>query len=375
MPDPKSPITEPKNMIIRLSKKLLASDFLFFQIIGASLKRWWLMLILAIVAFSPLYSCYISPRNYICAENQWYQFFVLLLVVWLSISVCNTLTDVFSLRKKEAGITWCQIAILLAIGCLIVGFLFIFDITDKSVNTAAFGIVASLVAWIFQDAIRGVVSFIHLRMNHLLQIDDMIKVPKYDVYGKVTRVTLTTVTIYNLDTTTSAIPTSVLLSEHFTNMQKMIEGKTFGRKMSLSFIMETGSFYALSKKDVIKFRANERITQYIPQENIHDDIPNAQLYRKYLFHWLMNNQHVSQHPLLVVSWQKHTEAGMILQITGFIIDNNISAFEYQKSLIIEHVIQSVSWFGLRLYQTPSSFDSSSSTVYLSDKPLNDKLED
>ena len=365
---------------------MLASDRWYIQFFGALTKHWGLGLsMLGLIVLIPIFRNYkeavygtlahISHIFYFIPHNQWYRFFLLSLLIWIVMYALNTLTTIFSLQKKETNITLCQIFILLAIGIWIVGILLIFNITDKTINTAAFGIAASLLAWIFQDAIRGVVAFIHLRMNHLLQIDDWIKVPKYDINGKIRRVTLTTVTIYNWDTTTSAIPTSILLSEHFVNLQKMADGKTYGRKISKSFIMDTGSFYELSQKDADRFRTDNRITSCLPLKEIHDEMTNAQLYRQYLFHWLMNNKHVSRVPYLTVSWQNHTENGLTLQLTGFINDSNAAAFEWQQSLIVEHVIQSVEWFDLRLYQTPSSFDTSSSTVYISDKPITKRAED
>ena len=279
------------------------------------------------------------------------------------------MTEIFNLRRKEAGITWCQIAMLIAFGCWIIGVVLIFDITDKNINAAAFGIAGSLLAWIFQDSIRGVVAFILLRFNHLLQIDDWIKVPNYNVNGKVVRVTLTNVTVYNWDTTTSTIPTSALLSGHFINMQKMAEGKTYGRRMDLSFIMDTSSFYSLSQTDADNLKANNCVTMFLPGDEIRESMTNAQLFRQYLFHWLMKNPHISQQPTLIVRWQNHTENGMIIQMLAFIKDTNMSAFEWQQSLIVEHVIQSLKWFGLRLYQSPSSYDSKSSTIYISENPL------
>ena len=350
-------------MSAEYSKKCLASERLGIQILGALIKWWWLTLPLLIALASLLYGS-------VATKNQWCQFAVLLIALWLTISVCSTLTDVFSLRKKETGITWCQIAILLAIGGFIVGILIIFNITGKAINTVAFGISGSLLAWIFQDPIRGATAFIHLRLNHLLQIDDWIEVPKYGVDGKVTHVTLTTVTIYNWDTTTSAIPTCVLLADHFINMQKMADGKTYGRRTTLSFIIDTSSFHALSQKDVDRLKTNTRITRYLPQEEIHEDMTNAQLYRQYLFHWLMNNKHVSQHPCLMVNWQKHTEDGMTLQLYGYITDSDMVAFEWQQSLITEHVIESVKWFDLSLYQRPSSLN----TIYISDQPVSKRAE-
>ncbi len=366
--------------MINFGKKMLASDRWFIQFCGALAKRWGLgLFMLGLIALIPLFRnnkeivyavlASISRILDFIPHNQWYRFFLLSLLILIVMYALNTLTTIFSLQKKETRITWCQIFILLAIGGWILGFLLIFNITDKTINTAAFGIAASLLAWIFQDAIRGVVAFIHLRVNNLLQIDDWIKVPKYGINGKIRRVTLTTVTVYNWDTTTSAIPTSILLSEHFVNLQKMAEGKTHGRLFSKSFIMDTGSFYELSQKDADRLITDNRIISCIPLEEIHDEMTNAELYRQYLFHWLMKNKHVSRVPYLTVSWQNHTENGLALQLTGLIKDSNAAAFEWQQSLIVEHVIQSVQWFGLRLYQTPSSFDTSSSTIYISKKPI------
>ena len=58
------------------------------------------------------------------------------------------------------------------------------------------------------------------------------------------------------------------------------------------------------------------------------------------------------------------DSGMPLQVYAFIVDSNLAAFEWQQSQIIEHIIKSMDWFGLRLYQSPSAFDVSNSNIYL-----------
>jgi miniconductance mechanosensitive channel len=234
--------------------------------------------------------------------------------------------------------------------------------------TAALGIVGTLLAWIFQDTIKGVVAFIHLRFNNLLCIEDWIQIPKYNVDGEVKRVTLTTVTIYNWDTTTSSIPTSVLHTDHFVNLKKMLEGKTYGRRMIKTFILDTGLFHTISKEEATRLQQSDDIVRYLPKEMINEGVTNAHLYRLYLFHWLMNHPHVSQHPNLIVRWMEQTESGMHLQVYAFITDSRLAAFEWQQSSIIEHIMKSLEWFGLRLFQIPSSYDASSSTIYISDKP-------
>ena len=82
----------------------------------------------------------------------------------------------------------------------------------------------------------------------------------------------------------------------------------------------------------------------------------------------MNHPHVSQLPRLIVRWMEQKECGMPLQVYAFITDSSLPAFEWQQSQIIEHIIESMKWFGLRLYQSPSAYDVSNSNIFLSDKP-------
>lgn len=288
--------------------------------------------------------------------ESWFQLLALTLVLFLTISVCNKLTDIFILRKKESGITWCQITILIAVILWIIGFLLIFNIQKDSRYFLAIGIVGTMLGWVFQDTLKGVVAFLHVRLNHLLSIDDWIQVPKYNVDGEVKRITLTTVTVYNWDTTTSSIPTSVLHSDHFVNLQKMSDGKTYGRLMEKTFIIDTSRIRPLSKDEAERLKHKEEMRHLVPEEEIKEGVLNAHLFRHYVYHWMMNNPHVSQLPRLVVRWMEQKETGLPLQVYAFILDTSVTAFEWQQSQIIEHIVESLDWFGLRLYQKPSSYD-------------------
>lgn len=339
----------------KISKKHLASESLGSQIWGALLKRWWLITVLLAMVLVPLLVPKANGDANMLFHQTWYLLLLLTLLVWLAISVCNTLTNIFNLRKKEAGITWCQILILGALIAWLFGFLVILNIQKDSRYYLAIGIAGSALAWVFQDTIKGVVAFIHLRQHHLLCIDDWIKVPKFNVDGEVKRVTLTTVTVCNWDTTTSSIPTSALHADSFTNLQKMREGKTYGRQMINSFILDTSRFHALSSKEVERLkqlRQTSEALQCLPEEEIKEGVLNASLYRSYLFHWLMNHPYVSQYPFLVVQWLEQQESGMPLQVQAFLTEGRIASFEWQQSQILEHVMVSLGWFGLQMYQRP-----------------------
>lgn len=346
-----------------MRNKYLASESLFKQILGTLFEHWitsWSFVILILFPSFLWLTDYGKTSTIIW--NSWYQLAVLTLAALITISSCRTLTNVFSLRKKETAITWCQILILIAIGFWLVGFVIIFNMNNHPKYAAALGIIGTMIAWIFQDTIKGVAAFIHLRLNDQLCIGDWIQVPKNKVDGIVTSVSLTNVNIYNWDTTISIIPTSMLFSDHFINLQQMRQGKTYGRRMFKSFILNTSWFHTLSAEEVENIRQKEEIVQYLPQEEINEGMINAQLFRLYLFHWLMNHPYISQQPNLIVRWLEQVECGLPLQVYAFITESSLASFELQQSQIIEHIIKSLNWFGLRLYQTSASYDVNETNV-------------
>lgn len=363
----------------RLSKKWLSSDSGFTQVLGAMILkgRWGLTLLLLVMvalsllslhnwqnaAFLSASSCLTSIYGFISTalRSSWYWLVFLTLLMFLVIGVCNTMTNIYSLRKNETGITWCQILILIFVGIWLIGLLCIIKIQKESGYFIIFGVLGTLMTWIFQDTIKGVVAFVHLRLNHLLYIDDWIQVPKLNVDGEVKRITLTTVTLYNWDTTTSSIPTSVLHNDHFINLQRMTDGKTYGRQMLKTFILDTGGFHPLTAEEIESLKQKKEVKAYLLDEDFKVGELNAHLFRLYVFHWLMNHPYVSQEPRLVVRWLEQKETGLPLQIYGFIMEGGVLAYEWQQSQIIEHIVEALNWFGLQLYQRPSSHDVSNLT--------------
>lgn len=363
----------------RLSKKWLSSDRGCTQVMGAMILkgRWGLTLLLLVMvalsllslhnwqnaAFLSASSCLTSIYGFISTalRSSWYWLVLLTLLMILVIGVCNTMTNIYSLRKNETGITWCQILILIFVGIWLIGLLCIIKIQKESGYFIIFGVLGTLMTWIFQDTIKGVVAFVHLRLNHLLYIDDWIQVPKLNVDGEVKRITLTTVTIYNWDTTTSSIPTSVLHNDHFINLQRMTDGKTYGRQMLKTFILDTGGFHPLTAEEIESLKQKKEVKAYLLDEDFKVGELNAHLFRLYVFHWLMNHPYVSQEPRLVVRWLEQKETGLPLQIYGFIMEGGVLAYEWQQSQIIEHIVEALDWFGLQLYQSPSSHDVSNLT--------------
>lgn len=366
------------NVLKKLSKKNLASDRLWRQIFGTLIlwrPKYFGAFIILVIPLSIGVTFILTPNVPLLSDKfvTFLQFLGLNLAIWLTIKVCRRLLEVYNLKKDGNSITLCYVTILFAIGLWIISFVFIFKIESNGSIATILGVIGSLLTWIFQDKIKGVVTFFHLRLHHLLNIDDWLIVDKLGVDGEVKKITLTSVIVYNWDTTTSTIPINALQTEHFINLKSMMDGKTYGRRMLQTFILDTGWFRVLSDDEIKQIKSKiktpdlsnrESVSMNLFSEEIQKGMLNAQLYRLYIYHWLMNHQHISQQPRLIVRWMGQKDGGMPLQVYAFITDSTFAQFEWQQSQIIEHIIKSLDWFGLRLYQSPSAFDVSNSNIYL-----------
>ena len=283
-----------------LYQKLISSHSTWAKVTGAVLKKGWLLIPLAAsVALTALN----IPEGW---QRVW-GFVSLSLFAAIMISACNTLTDIFTLLRRESHITRCQIWILIAIGIWLVGAIVILDIQKDSKYGLVFGLVGSVLAWIFQDKIKGAAAFLHIRSHKLIKIGDWIQLPGKGVDGEVKKVTLTTVTLCNWDTTTSTIPISALQQDHFINLQNMAEGKTYGRQMVKNFILDTSCVRPLTEEEAARLRAGEA-GRYIPASQIQAGVLNARLFREYVHHYLMAPS-VPPRPLAGPEGQRHGAPG------------------------------------------------------------------
>lgn len=354
-----------------LSSNLLASTNWFKQVIGAifssKLVIAFTLSIIAILIYLP----FADKDHRTC-----YVFAATTLLVYIVRHIVKILNPIYCLRKIEHRITWSQIWLLLSLGLWMLSLLYVVHPKKDSIESISVTAIGILLGWIFQDTIKSVVAFFYLRANNLLKIDDWITVPDRDIDGMVKTITLTTVTLTNWDTTTSSFPTYILHSGHFKNYQNMIEGKTEGRQMLKTFIVDSGWIHSTSNDELEKLKQilseKDDSMEYFISHEAHAGMLNIQLYRQYLYHWLMRHPHISQSPRLIVRWLEQTPEGMPLQIYAFITDSSLTPFEWQQSLIMEHAIEALAWFNLQLYQSASGYDASNSNIYLTQEPANYK---
>lgn len=351
------------NKYTSLSSNWLSSEKWYVQVCGALVLSFKTLMTLIIIIALVIIGCYkMHPR---CCDIM-----IATIVLSLVICVVRTLNTIYCISKKESRITICQIALLVSFGLWLIVVISRIDYEKFPNFSIALPIFSAVLSWIFQDTIKSVVAFFHLRANDLLHIDDWIEVKSQGIDGIVKKVSLTTVTIENWDTTTSAFPVNILHSTHFMNKQKMMDGKTNGRQMLKSFIIDTGWIHTISEEELSRIKIiiagldgeKKDFFEHFIENNAKAGVLNIELFRRYIYHWLMHHPHVSHAPRLIVRWMEQIPEGLPLQIYAFITDSYLAPFEWQQSQIIEHVIEAMAWFNLQLYQSASGYDASNSNI-------------
>lgn len=361
-----------------LSHKCMSGKSYMLQIIGAvsksklSILSTFAMLFITLLLI-PKIETRVSSHNFSSPDGVIYKTGVIAvscILFGIATYVITNLNKLYSLRKQEMRITISQIILLAIFGICLISIVFALGIKKDDNSFIIISTFGAVLGWIFQDTIKSIAAFFYLRANGLLKIGDWIEVKSHGINGIVRSITLTTVQIENWDTTTSAFPVYILHAEHFKNNQRMLDGKTHGRQMAKTFIIDTGWIHTLSHKEAYYLRTNLDTDESFKQSAIIPGELNIHTFRRYLYHWLMQNPHVCQQPRLFVTWKEQMHEGLPLHIHIFINDTKWEAFEWQQSEITEHVIQSLEMFNLQLYQSPSGYDASNSNIHLTEVEAN-----
>ena len=282
----------------------------------------------------------------------------------------HTLSEIFTLRKEEICITRSQIAILIACGLWVIAVLIFFGARIQTLVSAT--TIGAILSWIFKDSLQGACAFVQFRAKGMLNIGDWIKLDKASVDGSIKSISLLSIEIENWDSTTSSIPMSFLYTKQLQNLQKMNDGRTNGRRMIKELIIDSSWIRSLDQEDVERLRDKLGGENAFFTNKVTAGRQNSQVFREYAEYYLLSHPKVSHEPRLLVRWVEQTGEGLVLQVYAFITDTGFMEFERRQSEIIEHLVESLEWFSLKLYQSPSSSDSKSSIIYLTKKDEDEK---
>lgn len=298
--------------------------------------------------------------------------YIILLILWIIRTIFNALKDhlksipKFSDKPIDSYIQ--VIMIVLWIMGITAIFSEIFEIKIEKM-LATLGAISAVILLIFRDTILGFVASIQVSVNDMLRIGDWITMDKFGADGDVIEINLATVKVRNFDNTTTSIPTYSLISDSFKNWRGM--QKSEGRRIKRHVLIKSNSVRFIKNGELDDLMKIQLLKEYISHKkveiekyNLNNNIDkelslngrnltNLGLFRKYITKYLENHAGLNKDMLLVCRQLQPTAQGIPLEIYVFSKDKQWENYEYIMADIFDHIIASVSFFDLELFELPS----------------------
>ena len=298
--------------------------------------------------------------------------YIILLSLWIVRSVLKAIRDYlkehpkFSDKPIDSYIQVIMIVLwIYGIGVIISQ---IFDIKTSSL-LGTLGAISAIVILIFRDTILGFVASVQVSMNDMVRIGDWITFDKFGADGDVIEINLATVKVRNFDNTTTTIPTYSLISDSFRNWRGMLDSK--GRRIKRHILIKAKSIRFLNEEDLQRMKSIQLVSSYIDvrQDEINKynktynvdkslsingrNMTNFGLFRKYITQYLEQYPGLNKEMILLCRQLQPTAHGIPLEIYAFSKDQRFEQYEYIMSDIFDHIIASISYFDLEIYEMPT----------------------
>jgi miniconductance mechanosensitive channel len=302
--------------------------------------------------------------------------YIVLLSLWIINSILKAIRDHLKSKTEYSDKpidSYVQvIMILLWILGVVVIVAKIFDIdTDTLVKTL--GAISALIILIFRDTILGFVASVQVSVNDMIRIGDWITMDKFGADGDVIEINLATVKVRNFDNTTTTIPTYSLISDSFRNWRGMINSD--GRRIKRHVLIKTNSIRFVREEELEDFKQIQLLATYIEKKQVdirrHNELhavdkslsingrnmTNFGLFRKYLTKYLENYPGLNKDMILLCRHLQPTSQGIPLEVYAFSNDKRFENYEYIMSDIFDHILASVIYFDLEIFEMPSGKNS------------------
>ena len=248
-------------------------------------------------------------------------------------------------------------------------------ITDTTIWKffTALGAASAVIILIFKDSILGLVASIQVSANDMVRIGDWITFEKYGADGDVIEINLATVKVQNWDKTITTIPTYSLISDSFKNWRGMQESG--GRRIKRALILKQESIHFLNEEQVEGLKKidlirnylvdrSEKINQYNTEKKVNRELrvngrnlTNIGVFRKYVETYLQNHTAVNKDMTMMTRQLAPTPQGIPMEIYVFSKDKRWQNYEFIMADIFDHLISAVPYFGLEIFELPSSLQS------------------
>ncbi|MDQ5930737.1 MAG: miniconductance mechanosensitive channel [Bacteroidota bacterium] len=232
------------------------------------------------------------------------------------------------------------------------------------------GTLSAIIILIFRDTLLGFVSSVQVSINDMVRIGDWITMDKFGADGDVIEINLTTVKVRNFDNTITTIPTYALSSDSFQNWRGMQNSE--GRRIKRHILIKSSSIRFLEDEDLHQMKKIQLISSYIESrqaeiEKYNDlrgidknlaingrNMTNLGMFRKYIIQYLLNHPGLNKDMHIVCRQLQSTAHGVPLEIYVFSSDKRWANYEYIMADIFDHVIASVMYFDLEIFELSSA---------------------
>lgn len=298
--------------------------------------------------------------------------YIVLISLWIIRTIFNALRDYLKQKPEYSDKPIDSFVQVIMIVLWIFGIAIIisklFGIKQGELLTIL-GTLSAIIILIFRDTILGFVSSVQVAINDMVRIGDWITMDKFGADGDVIEINLTTVKVRNFDNTITTIPTYALSSDSFQNWRGM--QKSDGRRIKRYLLIKSSTIRFLNDEDLNQMKKVQLISSYIETrqaeiEKYNDlrgvdktlslngrNMTNLGLFRKYIIQYLLNHPGLNKDMHIVCRQLQSTEHGVPLEIYAFSNDKRWANYEYIMADIFDHVMASVVYFDLEIFELPS----------------------
>jgi len=272
-------------------------------------------------------------------------------------------------RHIKGYVQLLKIFIVLVTILIIVSVIFRKDITSI---LAGLGAMAAVLILVFKDTLLGLVASIQLSADKMLKVGDWITIPKREVDGVVSDITLNTVKVQNFDKTIITVPTYTLVNESFQNWRGMEEAGVRLIKRSIFIDMRSIRFLdrdlknklcripllkdyieSFDKQNTLSDKSiNESVTPFFNTSQI----TNLGIFRFYAEAYLRKHPLVDSNQTVILRHRAQEGNGLPLQVYAFTKSNQFAPYENFQSEIFEHLLAIMNEFGLKIFQQATGED-------------------
>lgn len=299
--------------------------------------------------------------------------YIVLLGLWIVRTVFNSLRDYLKQKPEYSDKPIDSFVQVIMIVLWIFGVAMIISTLfgiKKGELLTILGTLSAIIILIFRDTILGFVSSVQVAINDMVRIGDWITMDKFGADGDVIEINLTTVKVRNFDNTITTIPTYALSSDSFQNWRGM--QKSEGRRIKRHILIKSSTIRFLNDEDLRQLRKVQLITSYIDSRQAEIDryndlrgidktlslngrnMTNLGLFRKYIIQYLTDHPGLNKNMHIICRQLQSTAHGVPLEIYVFSSDKRWANYEYIMADIFDHVMASVRYFDLEIFELPSS---------------------